>query len=42
MRRRADSGLEAYVRAWSAGYPDQNRRSRAWLDGHAGELARAA
>ena len=35
MRRRAESGLEAYVRAWEAGYPAQNRRSRAWLDTHA-------
>jgi hypothetical protein len=38
MRRRAESGLEAYVRAWSAGYADQNRRSRAWLNRHALEL----
>ena len=28
MRARAASGLEAYVRAWEGGYPDQNRRSR--------------
>lgn len=34
MRRRAESGLEAYVRAWEAGYPHQNRRSRAWLDAY--------
>jgi hypothetical protein len=38
MRRRAESGLPAYVRAWEAGYPEQNRRSRAWVDAHAGEL----
>lgn len=38
MRRRAESGLEAYVRAWEAGYPAQNRRSRAWLDAHADAL----
>jgi hypothetical protein len=38
MRARAESGLEAYVRAWEAGYPAQNRRSRAWLDEHAIEL----
>ena len=40
MRRRAESGIETYVRVWEAGYPDQNRRSRAWLDGHAEELVR--
>jgi aminoglycoside phosphotransferase (APT) family kinase protein len=40
MRDRADRGLEAYVRAWAAGYPDQNRRSRAWLDAHAADLVR--
>jgi hypothetical protein len=34
MRRRAESGLAAYVRTWAAGYPEQNRRSRAWLDRH--------
>jgi hypothetical protein len=39
MRRRAESGLPAYVRVWDAGYPEQNRRSRAWLDRHATELA---
>jgi thiamine kinase-like enzyme len=39
MRRRAESGLAAYVRVWDAGYPAQNRRSRAWLDAHASELA---
>ncbi len=38
MRTRAESGLEAYVNAWQAGYPDQNRRSRAWLDAHAAKL----
>jgi hypothetical protein len=38
MRRRAESGLAAYVRVWTAGYPEQNRRSRAWLDDHAVEL----
>jgi len=38
MRRRAEAGLPAYVRVWDAGYPDQNRRSRAWVDAHAGEL----
>jgi aminoglycoside phosphotransferase (APT) family kinase protein len=40
MRRRAESGLEAYVRAWEGGYPDQNRRSHAWLDAHAGDHVR--
>jgi aminoglycoside phosphotransferase (APT) family kinase protein len=39
MRRRAESGLAAYVRVWDAGYPAQNRRSRAWLVAHASELA---
>ena len=38
MRTRAESGLPAYVAAWEAGYPDQNRRSRAWLDANAGAL----
>jgi hypothetical protein len=38
MRRRAESGLEAYVRTWQAGYPAQNRRSRAWLDANAAAL----
>jgi hypothetical protein len=40
MRRRAESGLEAYVGAWKAGYPEQNRRSRAWLDANAAALGR--
>ncbi|MEI7744697.1 MAG: phosphotransferase [Chloroflexota bacterium] len=40
MRTRAESGLEAYVRVWNAGYPDQNRRSRAWVDAHCGALVR--
>lgn len=35
MGQRAEAGLEAYVVVWNAGYPDQNRRSRAWLDRHA-------
>ncbi len=39
MRRRAEAGLPAYVRVWEAGYPAQNRRSRAWLDVHAAALA---
>jgi len=39
MRRRAEAGLPAYVRVWEAGYPEQNRRSRAWLDAHAVALA---
>lgn len=38
MRTRAESGLEAYVRAWEAGYPAQNRRSRAWVDANADAL----
>ena len=40
MRARAESGLPAYVAAWEAGYPDQNRRSRAWLEARRDELAR--
>jgi Phosphotransferase enzyme family len=40
MRTRAESGQEAYVRAWRAGYEAQNRRSRAWLVRHRAELAR--
>jgi hypothetical protein len=40
MRRRAESGLKAYVRVWESGYPQQNRRSRAWLEAHAGRLTR--
>ena len=39
MRTRAESGLPAYVAAWEAGYPDQNRHSRRWLDANAGALA---
>ncbi len=39
MRTRAESGLPAYVAVWEAGYPDQNRRSRRWLDANAGALA---
>ncbi|HEX5828821.1 MAG TPA: phosphotransferase [Candidatus Limnocylindrales bacterium] len=39
MRVRAESGLDAYVRAWAAGYPAQNRRSRAWVDANAEALA---
>lgn len=39
MRTRAESGQVAYIRAWEAGYPNQNRRSRAWVDRHAGQLA---
>lgn len=38
MRTRAESGLEAYVRVWNAGYPEQNRRSRAWMDAHRTQL----
>ena len=38
MRARAESGLEAYVRVWNAGYAEQNRRSRAWVERHARDL----
>jgi hypothetical protein len=40
MRGRAERGLEAYAQAWASGYPEQNRRSRAWLDAHAADLVR--
>ena len=40
MRQRAESGLDAYARVWEAGYPGQNRRSRAWLDLHSAVLTR--
>jgi hypothetical protein len=39
MRTRFDSGVPAYVTVWNNGYPDQNRRSRAWLDTHARRLS---
>jgi hypothetical protein len=39
MRTRAESGSPAYVRVWEAGYPEQNRRSRAWLDARWSDLA---
>lgn len=38
MGGRARAGLPAYVAAWEAGYPEQNRRGRAWLDAHAALL----
>ena len=38
MRRRAEAGLPAYIRVWEDGYPEQNRRSRAWVDAHADAL----
>ncbi len=41
MKARADAGLPAYVAAWEGGYPDQNRRSRRWLDAHAAALTNA-
>jgi len=37
MRERAESGLPMYAAVWAAGYPDQNRRSRAWLDANASQ-----
>jgi hypothetical protein len=39
MRTRAESGLPAYVAVWEAGYPEQNRRSRGWLDANADALS---
>lgn len=38
MRTRADTGQPLYVSAWEGGYPDQNRRSRAWLAASAQNL----
>jgi Phosphotransferase enzyme family len=38
MRSRFESGIPAYVAVWNNGYPDQNRRSRTWLDSHARRL----
>ena len=40
MRTRAESGLPAYVAAWEAGYPGQNRRSSAWVAANAAALER--
>ncbi len=40
MRSRAAARLPMYVAAWKAGYGEQNRRSRAWLEAHAAELAK--
>ena len=37
MRERAEAGLPMYAAAWASGYPDQNRRSRTWLDAHASQ-----
>ena len=32
MKARADAGRPFYVTAWNTGYPQQNRRARAWLE----------
>ncbi len=42
MRLRAEEGQPLYVEAWNGGYPDQNRRSHAWLAQNAIRLATAA
>lgn len=34
MKAKADSGLPMYQAVWNNGYPDQNRRSHAWLATH--------
>jgi hypothetical protein len=34
MKAKADSGLPMYQAVWNSGYPDQNRRSHAWLAAH--------
>jgi hypothetical protein len=39
MRVRAESGQPLYIAAWEAGYPEQNRRSRAWLAANRKRLA---
>ena len=39
MRARAAT-RPAYARVWAAGYPEQNRRSRAWLDARRADLLR--
>lgn len=38
MRRLTRTGLEPDVRVREAGYADQNRRSRRWMDEHASDL----
>jgi thiamine kinase-like enzyme len=38
MKARADAGNPIYRAVWDAGYADQNRRSRAWLDANAADL----
>ena len=32
MKARADAGRPLYVSAWNGGYPQQNRRARAWIE----------
>jgi hypothetical protein len=39
MRQRAEAGQKLYIDAWAAGYPEQNRRSKAWLAANAEGLA---
>jgi hypothetical protein len=39
MKARADAGQATYAAVWAAGYPQQNRRSRRWLDTNAAALA---
>jgi Ser/Thr protein kinase RdoA (MazF antagonist) len=39
IRRRAESGHPGFAKMWADGYPDMNRRSRAWLTAHARELS---
>jgi hypothetical protein len=34
MKARADAGQPMYIAAWEGGYPEQNRRSRSWLELH--------
>jgi aminoglycoside phosphotransferase (APT) family kinase protein len=39
MRQRAEAGQQLYIDAWTGGYPEQNRRSKAWLAANAERLA---
>ena len=39
MKTRAEAGQPGYLEAWRNGYAAQNRRSHAWLAGHADQLA---
>ncbi len=38
MKARANAGQAMYIAVWEGGYPEQNRRSRTWLNYHHGAL----